>query len=244
MTIEKYEGAKAIVIRDYNDAYKFAQAACKSNIVPAHYRSHPEDAVMAVMYGAEIGMPPMTSLQKIIMVKGQVTLSSEAILALVLKSGLLKELEQTYEGEEGTDNYRAVVKIVRKDMNISVVRSFSLGAAKRAGLYREGSPWKAYPERMLLHRARTFAIRDIFADILGGVQYASEELAEEAINEALVISSSPLDSATDKNEKSSEVSTVSNSILPKDFTKVESSPAEEDSSGGKTELEELEEMFV
>ncbi|MBX7147365.1 MAG: hypothetical protein K1X44_08690, partial [Alphaproteobacteria bacterium] len=39
-------------------------------------------------------------------------------------------------------------------------------------------PWTQYPDRMLQMRARSFALRDVFPDILLGLSYAVEELKD------------------------------------------------------------------
>ena len=46
--------------------------------------------------------------------------------------------------------------------------------ANRAGLLNRSGPWKSYPDRMLKMRARGFALRDVFADALGGMISAEE----------------------------------------------------------------------
>ncbi len=56
--------------------------------------------------------------------------------------------------------------------------------AKRAGLWdkrgRNGAPgpWQQYPDRMLQARARTFALRDVFPDVLMGLSASVEELQD------------------------------------------------------------------
>ena len=55
--------------------------------------------------------------------------------------------------------------------------TFSLEDAKRAGLLdraRGSSPWATYPDRMLIMRARGFALRDVFPDVLRGLITAEE----------------------------------------------------------------------
>ncbi len=54
--------------------------------------------------------------------------------------------------------------------------------AKRAGLWGKGGPWTAYPKRMLQMRARGFALRDAFPDVLKGM--ISVEEAQDYPDEA------------------------------------------------------------
>ena len=49
--------------------------------------------------------------------------------------------------------------------------------AKKASLWTKPGPWQQYPDRMLQMRARGFALRDTFADVLRGL--ISREEAED-----------------------------------------------------------------
>ena len=53
---------------------------------------------------------------------------------------------------------------------------FSVEDAKRAGLWGKNT-WASYPRRMLQHRARGFALRSAFADVLKGM-ISTEELQD------------------------------------------------------------------
>ncbi len=52
--------------------------------------------------------------------------------------------------------------------------SFSMDDAKRAGLAGKKGPWQDYPRRMRQMRARSFALRDAFADALRGLSVREE----------------------------------------------------------------------
>jgi hypothetical protein len=54
------------------------------------------------------------------------------------------------------------------------VGRFSVADAKRAGLWGKSGPWTQYPRRMLQLRARGFALRDAFPDVLKGLVTAEE----------------------------------------------------------------------
>src|SRR5690606_41914131 len=46
--------------------------------------------------------------------------------------------------------------------------------AKTAGLVGKQGPWSQYPKRMRQMRARGFALRDMFADVLRGMPVAED----------------------------------------------------------------------
>lgn len=71
-----------------------------------------------------------------------------------------------------------------------VLRTFSVADAKRAKLWnKDQTPWITYPQRMLQMRARSWALRDTFADILKGI--AVREEAEDIPEEQNVTPAAP-----------------------------------------------------
>ena len=60
-----------------------------------------------------------------------------------------------------------------------VIRTFSIADAKQAGLWGKPGPWQSSPKRMLQMRARSFALRDQFPDVLKGIN--SREESEDIV---------------------------------------------------------------
>jgi hypothetical protein len=81
-------------------------------------------------------------------------------------------VQEFFEGE-GTANPIAVCIAKRRGRTPVTVR-FSVEDAKRAGLWGKQGPWTQYPKRMMAMRARGFALRDAFADVLKGLITAEE----------------------------------------------------------------------
>ncbi len=52
---------------------------------------------------------------------------------------------------------------------------------KRAGLSGKQGPWTQYPKRMMKLRARSYALRDVFPDVLKGMAIAQEERTRKLI---------------------------------------------------------------
>ena len=67
----------------------------------------------------------------------------------------------------------AVCQAKRRGDPHPVEGRFSMADAKRAGLASK-DVWKSYPRRMLQMRARGFALRDAFPDVLRGLVTAEE----------------------------------------------------------------------
>ena len=56
-----------------------------------------------------------------------------------------------------------------------MVKTFSYEDAKRAGLWGKQGPWTQYPQRMAQMRARSWAVRDAFPDLLRGISVYEEQ---------------------------------------------------------------------
>lgn len=72
------------------------------------------------------------------------------------------------------DRTRAICTVWRKGQAEPTTRTFSIADAKRAKLWGKPGPWTEYPARMLQMRARSFALRDAFPDVLKGLRTVEE----------------------------------------------------------------------
>jgi hypothetical protein len=128
--------------------------------------------MVCVQWGYEIGLAPMQALQNIAVINGKPSVYGDAAMALVQASAVCEDVQEYFEGE-GTPNPIAVCVAKRRGRK-EVVAKFSVEDAKRAGLWGKQGPWQAYPKRMMQMRARGFALRDAFPDVLKGLITAEE----------------------------------------------------------------------
>ena len=154
---------------------RVATTFSKTAIAPPAFRGKPADVLAALLYGNAVGLSPAQSLFGVQVVNGRPTLTIDAMTAVVRSSPQFEDLHETVENP-GTD--KAVAVCVAKRRGCSpVVSRFGVADAKRAGLWGGRGPWSAHPDRMLRIRARTFALRDLFADVIAG--FTSAEEADE-----------------------------------------------------------------
>lgn len=151
----------------FTEARQFAEELAASSLVPKAYTGKPLDVLVAMQWGAEIGLAPMQALQNIAVINGKPSIYGDAALALVQSSPNCEDIEEYIENE-GTANPVAVCVAKRRGRK-PVIAKFSVEDAKRAGLWGKQGPWQAYPKRMLQMRARGFALRDAFPDALKGL---------------------------------------------------------------------------
>lgn len=166
-------GNQGLQLTDFNDMWRFSVALHTSGMAPKGLEK-PESILIAVQAGAEVGLAPMQSVQSIAVINNRPTLWGDALKGLVDASGLCVAFREYEDGKPFNDDFSAVCECQRKGQD--VVRSvFSVADAKRAGLWDKAGPWKQYPRRMLKARARAFALRDAFPDVLKGLRVAEEE---------------------------------------------------------------------
>lgn len=166
----------AIVPTDMDSAYRLAKAVCMAGMAPKGLDT-PEKAMVAILHGLEIGLTPMAALQRIAVVNGRPTIWGDGAMGLVRGSGACEWVRERIDGTG--DAMTAVCEAKRKGEPEPIVGEFSVDDAKKAGLWGKSGPWQQYPKRMLQMRARAFALRDGFADVLGGL-YLREEIEDSA----------------------------------------------------------------
>jgi hypothetical protein len=187
---DKVPVAFGVAPETYDAAYRMAKALSDSTIIPKDYRGKPADVLAAILMGVEVGLAPMTALQSIAVINGRPGIYGDGLLALILTSPLYVSHREWYEvvNEDGEilevdaltpdalaqPSTRAVCEFVRKDREDPVRRMFSVAQAKRANLLNKQGPWTEYPDRMLQMRARSFAARDAFPDVLKGLRTLEE----------------------------------------------------------------------
>ena len=184
--------ARGLALASFDDAFRFATMVAKSEFAPKDFRGKPESCLLAIQHGSEIGLSPMQSLQNIACINGRPAIWGDAALALCLASPVCDGIHETIEGDG--DNMTAVCQTSRKGKDANVVARFSVADAKKAGLWGKQGPWTQYPKRMLQLRARGFALRDAFPDVLKGLvtaeeaqDYPQSEAAREPAREPVVV---------------------------------------------------------
>jgi hypothetical protein len=170
--ISTTRASTGLALQLFDDAFRFAKMVASSEFAPKDFKSKPESCMLAIQHGSEVGLSPMQSLQSIAVINGRPTIWGDAALALVQSSPVCEYVKEYTEGQG--DNLTAVCEAKRRGYPAPTVSRFSMADAKRAGLAGKAGPWSSYPERMLALRARGFALRNAFADALGGLITAEE----------------------------------------------------------------------
>ncbi|RXR28648.1 hypothetical protein [Sphingobium fluviale] len=158
----------AFVPSTLDEAWRLSGALAASGMTPKSYGNDQNKIMVGIMAGAEVGLTPFAALQSIAVIGNNPSLWGDGALALVQASGLLVDMEETDDGNTAT------CRLVRVGRSTPIVRTFSMEEAKKAGLAGKAGPWTQYPARMRQMRARAFALRDGFSDVLKGLHIVEE----------------------------------------------------------------------
>jgi len=187
--------ARGLALATFDDAWRFWQMVAKTEFAPKDFKGKPEACLLAGQHGAELGLGPMQSLQCIAVVNGRPTVWGDAALALVQSSSVCEFVAEQVEGDGNA--MVATCEAKRRGYPKSTVVRFSVAEAKKAGLWGKTGPWTQYPKRMLQLRARGFALRDAFPDVLKGLVTAEEAQdypvvsQVETVKETVVVPADP-----------------------------------------------------
>lgn len=166
----------AIVPRNIEEAFRLAQLVVKAGLAPDSYEKDPSKVVIGIMKSLEVGLPPITGLSSIYLIRNRPSIFGDGAIALIQARGVILKMEHEYTGTPGEDDWTCHVRMWRRGQSEPYAGEFSIGDAKRAKLWANPKkiPWIEYPDRMLFNRARAFAVRDGFADCLSGLAIAEE----------------------------------------------------------------------
>lgn len=170
---------RPVAVQSMDDALRYAKVIAASGLLPKSFYAAGGDptamAFAAIQLGAEVGLSPMASVQNIAVINGKPALYGPGQLAVCEASGLMEEFEEGLRGDGAAREAWCTVKRAGRKAKTVI---FSMADAGRANLTGKRGPWTEYPDRMLLARARTFALRDTFPDVLLGLAYSVEELQD------------------------------------------------------------------
>lgn len=168
---------------EFHTMKEMGQMAIKSGFLPSSIKT-PEQAVVIILKGRELGMKPMQAFASIAVINGKPTISAEGMISLIYKNvqGAVIDFVKT-------DNAECEISAKRPGGKKTKF-SFTMDDAKRANLTGKG-PWVTYPAAMLRARCISAMARALFADALSGVVYTPEELGADIDDDGNIIEETP-----------------------------------------------------
>jgi hypothetical protein len=155
------------------DVVYLSEVIANTEMVPSGLRSKPDAVCAVILYGHELGLGPMQSLNTINIIGGRPSLSPEGMRALVLSAG--------HRIRVSGDDESATAQCHRREWPADewTSHTFTMADAQRADLVgKPGSSWKKYPRAMLMARATSEACRADFSDVIRGLSYTTDEVID------------------------------------------------------------------
>jgi hypothetical protein len=176
-------GANGLIPKSFDDLWRIGNCIVRAGM--CQDGETVEAQVLKLQMGCEVGLTITQSIQNIYVVNHRPSLWGNAIPGLVEASGKQEYFKITQLGQRNPDGsfpdnygYKYTTKRVGKE---EYSYSFTVADAKKAALWnktsKSGTPstWVLYPDRMLLNRARTFTLNDVYSDVLKGISTVEEQ---------------------------------------------------------------------
>lgn len=152
-------------------AHQLGSALAGTDMVPRDYKGKPDNATAAILYGAELGLSAIQSLQNVFIVHGKPAMYARTMVALAINAG-----HQVGEIASSAESVTWFGK--RGDTGQEFTAEWTIERAKQAE-YLSNALYKKQPIEMLRAKAQTEVCRTLFADVLLGMAYSVEDLELE-----------------------------------------------------------------
>lgn len=165
---------------DFDRMMYQAKVLASSEIIPQAYRGKPQNILVAMEFGAPLGLNGVQSLQNITVINGTPTASASFITGLVRHAG------HKLWTEKDAQNLSVTAFVQRADDPehvVSVTRDKAW--AQQMGLLNKDN-YRKQPLTMLTWRAITAAAREACPEILFGVQYTPDEMYDTVSDQVTV----------------------------------------------------------
>jgi hypothetical protein len=145
-----------------NEAFEIAKMACQSGLLPRAI-TRPEQAMMVLMRGRELGLTAMQSFASIHVIEGKTSLSAELIVGLVKRSPLCK-----YFRFVSGDDTQATFETLREGNPQPTRLTFTAQQAGDMGLLNKDN-WKKQRGNMLRWRCAVALARLEYSEVTIGL---------------------------------------------------------------------------
>ncbi|MBB3040001.1 hypothetical protein [Hoyosella altamirensis] len=166
--------------RQWDEAYRFGQGICRSQIIPEAFRVKPNDVntgrdpaadiAVVALRAAPLGMDLMTALETMFVVHGRVSMSAKMKAALIRRAGhVLQEVEATDK----------VVRYYsrRHDTGEEFTSEWTIERAERAK-YTKNEKYATNPQQMLRWKCISETGDALYSDVLLGIPTREDLILE------------------------------------------------------------------
>ena len=108
------------------EAIEFSKMLAQSEMVPKNYQRKPQDVLVCIQWGYEVGLQPLQALQNIAVINGKPSIYGDAALALVKNHPACAGVSEWIEGKGDEQTAHCKVKRRYGDEIEETTRSFSV----------------------------------------------------------------------------------------------------------------------
>lgn len=170
-------------------AHQLATAMCNTQMVPVRFRGKPDDGAAAILYGAELGLNPIQSLQRVVPIHGMPSLEARTMVGLLkarrykVKTTSQSDESVTVEGWDLEGEHYTSTWTIERATRAGYVPTID----EKTGKYKLNANGKLIgnekyltdPQAMLKAKAQSEVCREMAPDVLLGISYTSEDLESE-----------------------------------------------------------------
>lgn len=181
-------GALAAHVEAMTNAKALGDALAASELVPITYRGKPGNAAAAILYGAELGLNPVQSLQNIFVVHGTPAIYARTMVALVKRHGYVIETDSSTDDSVTVTGTAPDGRTQTSTWDIERATKAEYVPTKLDnGEWKKNSNGKLLgnmkyitdPQAMLYAKAAAEVCRKLAPDVLLGIPALREELEPE-----------------------------------------------------------------
>lgn len=152
-----------------DQALTLSNRLAKSGLIPRALQNKPDDVLVVLLRGQELGLGPMQALAGIHVIEGKGVCSADLIVGLCARRREVCEYFRLVESSAD----RAVYETKRAGSPEPTRLTFTMADAQRAGLTGKDN-WKRHPAAMLRARCSAQLARAVYPDLAMGL-YDTDE---------------------------------------------------------------------
>ena len=159
--------------KSVDEAIALSNRFAKSGLVPVGFRGKPDDILLVLMGGMELGFSPVQALRSFYVINGRLGMYADAMVALCVRSPLC----EYFKLSESTDDHASYV--TKRKGSEPVALTYTMAQAKQAGALKNAT-YTQHPAAMLRARCSAALARIAYPDLVAGL-YDPQEFVEEEV---------------------------------------------------------------
>lgn len=170
MSLQPLNPSVSATPANLNDQIAYAKYLADAGLLPDAFKRRPADILIALAIADDLGESAWTVMSEMSVIGGKPSFSAKFMRARVRKAG--HKLRESFEAGKA----RCVI-VRNDDPEFEHVAIWDEHKAKAHGLWGKGH-WTKNPDLMLANRALSECVREACYEVMGGVGYTPDEVAD------------------------------------------------------------------